>query len=44
VLGIDRFGSSAPGDTNLHEFGFTVDEVCRRAQAVLSSATASARR
>jgi transketolase len=44
VLGIDRFGASAPGDTNLREFGFTVDEVCRRAQAVLSSATASARR
>ena len=44
VLGIDRFGASAPGGTNLREFGFTVDEVCRRAQAVLSSATASARR
>jgi transketolase len=44
VLGIDRFGASAPGQTNLREFGFTVDEVCRRAQAVLSSATASARR
>jgi transketolase len=44
VLGIDHFGASAPGGTNLREFGFTVDEVCRRAQAVLSSATASARR
>jgi transketolase len=44
VLGIDRFGASAPGGTILREFGFTVDEVCRRAQAVLSSATASARR
>ena len=43
VLGIDRFGASAPGDTNLREFGFTVDAVCRHAQAVLSSATASAR-
>ena len=44
VLGIDRFGASAPGDVNLREFGFTVDEVCRRAQALLSSATAEARR
>jgi transketolase len=44
VMGIDHFGASAPGEVNLHEFGFTVDEVCRRAQAVLSSATARARR
>ena len=44
VLGIDRFGASAPGEVNLREFGFTVDEVCRRAQAVLSSATVAARR
>ncbi len=44
VIGIDHFGASAPGDVNLREFGFTVEEVCRRAQAVLSSATASARR
>lgn len=43
VLGIDRFGASAPGDVNLREFGFTVDAVCRHAQAVLSSATAAAR-
>jgi transketolase len=44
VIGIDHFGASAPGDVNLREFGFTVEEVCRRAQAVLSSATAAARR
>jgi transketolase len=44
VIGIDRFGASAPGDVNLREFGFTAEEVCRRAQAVLSSATGSARR
>jgi transketolase len=43
VIGIDHFGASAPGDVNMHNFGFTVDEVCRRAQAVLSSATAQAR-
>jgi len=44
VMGIDRFGASAPGKVNLHNFGFTAEEVCRRAQAVLSSATAAARR
>ena len=44
VIGIDHFGASAPGDVNMRNFGFTVDEVCRRAQAVLSSATAQARR
>jgi len=31
VIGIDRFGASAPGPTLLREFGFTVDDVCRRA-------------
>jgi transketolase len=44
ILGIDHFGASAPGDVNMQKLGFTVEEVCRRAQAVLSSATASARR
>ncbi|HVI26878.1 MAG TPA: transketolase [Xanthomonadaceae bacterium] len=44
VLGIDHFGASAPGDVNLREFGFTVDEVCRRAQALLSAAADGARR
>jgi len=43
TLGIDRFGASAPGDENLRQLGFTVDAVCRHAQAVLSSATAAAR-
>jgi len=44
VLGIDHFGASAPGEVSMKKFGFTVEEVCRRAQAVLSSATAAARR
>jgi transketolase len=43
VLGVDRFGASAPGDVNLSQYGFTVDAVCRRAQALLSSATSAAR-
>ena len=36
VLGVDRFGASAPGDVVLREYGFTVDEVCRRARALLA--------
>ena len=35
VLGVDRFGASAPGDVLLREYGFTVDNVCREALAVL---------
>jgi len=35
VLAIDRFGASAPGSTLLHEYGFTVDNVCSRALALL---------
>ena len=36
VIGVDRFGSSAPGTTVLREYGFTVDNVCLRAKALLS--------
>jgi transketolase len=35
VLGIDRFGASAPGATVLREFGFTVENVLARARALL---------
>ncbi len=34
VLGVDRFGASAPGDVVLREYGFTVDNVCERALAM----------
>jgi transketolase len=34
VLGVERFGASAPGETVLREYGFTVEEVCRRARAL----------
>jgi transketolase len=37
VLGVDRFGASAPGDVLLREYGFTVDNVCRRALAMRHS-------
>mgnify|MGYP001794248136 CR=1 FL=1 len=33
VLGVDRFGVSAPGDVTLREYGFTVENVCNRAAA-----------
>jgi transketolase len=35
VLGVERFGASAPGDAMLREYGFTVENVCRRALALL---------
>jgi transketolase len=35
MLGIDRFGASAPADVLLREFGFTVDDVVARAKALL---------
>jgi len=35
VLCVPRFGASAPGDTLLREYGFTVDNVCARARALL---------
>ena len=34
VLSVDRFGASAPGEVVQREYGFTVDEVCRRAMAL----------
>ena len=36
VLGIERFGASAPYERILEEFGFTADNVARRARAVLA--------
>jgi len=35
VLGLDHFGASAPGDVLMREHGFTVDNVCARAIAVV---------
>jgi transketolase len=35
IIGIDRFGASAPGDIVLHELGFTVDAVVERALALV---------
>lgn len=35
VLGVERFGASAPGEVMMREYGFTVEDVCRRARALL---------
>lgn len=35
VLGLDRFGASAPGTTVLKEFGFTADGIATRARVLL---------
>ena len=37
VLGLDRFGASAPGTTVLKEFGFSVENILARARALLES-------
>ena len=37
VLCLDRFGASAPGERVFAELGFTVDEVCRRARALIEA-------
>ncbi|PLY39791.1 transketolase [Janthinobacterium sp. ROICE36] len=35
VLSVDTFGASAPGDEMMTKYGFTVDNVCLRASALL---------
>ena len=35
VLGIDRYGASAPAEVLLREYGYTVEHVCTRAKALL---------
>jgi transketolase len=37
VLAVDCFGASAPGEVVMREYGFTVDNVCRRAVALLET-------
>ncbi len=36
VVGIDRFGASAPGTTVLEKFGFTADSIAEKARALLA--------
>ncbi len=35
VIGVERFGASAPGETVMQEYGFTVENVLNRALALL---------
>jgi transketolase len=35
IIAIDHFGASAPGPVVMREFGFTVENVCKKAHAVL---------
>ena len=38
VVGIDRFGASAPGATVMHELGMNVNNIVDRARALLGKA------
>ena len=35
IIGVERFGASAPGNVVIEKFGFTVDHVVERARALL---------
>jgi len=35
VIGVERYGASAPGDVTMREYGFTVDGVLAQARALL---------
>lgn len=35
IIGVDRFGASAPGEVLMQHFGFTVENVIQRARALL---------
>jgi len=35
VIGINKFGESAPGDILMKEYGFSVENVCKQAKAIL---------
>jgi transketolase len=37
VLAIESFGASAPGELMMREYGFTVENVCKRAAALMKS-------
>ncbi len=37
VLGVDCYGASAPGEVVMREYGFTVENVCQKVRALLST-------
>ena len=41
VIGVDRFGASAPGSVLMHEFGFTAENVADRARRLVELRTAT---
>jgi transketolase len=43
MLGVARFGASAPTAVMLREYGFSVDNVCARATALLARVAADQR-
>ncbi|MDQ2924710.1 MAG: transketolase [Acidobacteriota bacterium] len=36
ILSVERFGASAPGDVVMREYGFTVENVCKKTLALLA--------
>lgn len=40
IIGVDRFGASAPGKVLMHEYGFTVDHVYERAMNLINRSPA----
>ncbi|MFI5364937.1 MAG: transketolase [Candidatus Binatia bacterium] len=43
AIGVDRFGSSAPGETNMEKFGFTPENVARIVRALLGREKSTSR-
>jgi hypothetical protein len=43
VIGVDRFGASAPGEVMRREFGFTGDNVYKHAMQLIDQKPASKR-
>jgi transketolase len=41
IIGINRFGASAPGNTVMREFGFTAEHIVRQAKVVISECALS---
>jgi transketolase len=41
VIGVDSFGSSAPGPVVMQHYGFSIDNVCKRAHEVVLQSSAS---
>jgi transketolase len=35
MIGVDRFGASAPGNVMMHEYGFTIENICKQALALV---------